>query len=129
MMSVNVVPEGTSVLLDTRVVYKNGGNCGDIEQTNRMELRERDCSTGTFLYGCAAALNTPCADNPLYPNVVVDVEPLVDFSSPSEYYRFRLQVKNVPVNTNTTYCAVLHIVSPSGIATMVVKRFNVMYRG
>ena len=129
--SVDVISEGTCVLLDTRIVYRNGGDCGIIQETNGMELREGDCSTGNVLYGCVAGINQSCGANSAYPNVEVEMDPSVDGHnpSPSEYYRFRLRVRNVPVDVNTTYCAVLHIESPKGVVRIAAKRFNVMYRG
>ena len=128
-MSVDLVSDGMSVLLDTRIVYRNGGNCGDLQGTLRIVLRDGNCSTGSILYGCTARPNQPCTNSIVFPHVVVDVEPSVDVGSPSEYYRFRLQVTNVPVDANTTYCAVLDTLSPTGVVGMVAKRFNVMYRG
>ena len=127
LIHVDLVSEGTSVRLDTRIVYRNGGECGDIQETDNMELRRGGCSGGTIQYDCEAQSNGRCGNDPDRPNVGVEY---VDSSAgPSEYYNFRLRVDDVPVDMNTTYCAVLHIKTPDGFSRTVMKTFNVMYRG
>ena len=119
--SVALSSVGPKVRLDTRVVHKNGGGCGLLQEVTNMQLFDGNCSdilSAPLAYSCEG----PCAANTTYPSVEV-------MSAGEGNYNIYLTFLNIIENETRNFCCVLNIVAPQFQPQMIQKEFTVTYSG
>ena len=119
--SVAVSSVGPEVRLDTRIVHRNGGGCGRLQQVTNMQLFDGDCSD-TFSALLAYLCEGPCATDTIYPSVEV-------VSAGEGDFNFNLTFLNIAEDETRKFCCVLNIVTPQLQSQQIQKEFTVTYVG
>ena len=119
--SVAVTSVGPEARLDTRIVHKNGGSCGRLQEVTNMQLFDSDCNDtqdATPVYSCTGA----CVTDTSYPSVQV-------MSAGEGDYNVYLTFLNITEDGKRDFCCVLNIVTPQFQPQTLKKEFTVIYSG
>ena len=90
--NINGVVSG-NVILDTRITFSDGGDCGENQVIRRLQIMS---SNGSLLYWCVNYTNAPCLNNGSSV-VVVPSEPM------AHKYDFKIMFMNVAISDGGLY--------------------------